>query len=63
MGNVLIAIGGILPGICGSMTRAGYVEVLYVTELMGLILIYLGYRSCLAAPAIEPVPRPSAATA
>jgi len=55
VGNTLIAVGGLLPGIGGSMTRAGFVEVLYVTELMGLILIYLGYRSCLAAPGVEPV--------
>jgi len=42
-GNVLIAIGAILPGIGGSFTRFGYTEVLYVTELMGLILIFSGY--------------------
>jgi hypothetical protein len=44
VGNILIALGAILPGIGGSMTRAGYVEVLYVTELLGLLLIYWGYR-------------------
>ena len=43
-GNAAIAIGGILPGIGGSFTRAGYVEVLFVTELIGLALIYLGYK-------------------
>jgi hypothetical protein len=54
VGNILIAIGGILPGIGGAMTRAGYVEVLYVTELVGLLLIYAGYRKCIAAPAPLP---------
>lgn len=49
-GNIWIAIGAILPGIGGSFTRAGFVEVLYVTELVGLLLIYLGYRRCVAAP-------------
>lgn len=44
VGNVLIAVGGLLPGIGGSFTRAGYVEVLYVTELVGLLLIFAGYR-------------------
>ncbi len=44
VGNILIAIGAILPGIGGSMTRAGLVEALYVTELVGLCLIYWGYR-------------------
>jgi hypothetical protein len=42
--NVLIAIGAILPGIGGTATRMGYTEVLYVTELMGLLLIWAGYR-------------------
>ncbi len=44
LGNVLIATGAILPGIGGSATRMGYVEVLYVTELAGLLLIWWGYR-------------------
>lgn len=43
-GNIFIAVGGLLPGIGGAFTRAGYVEVLYVTEFIGLILIYYGYR-------------------
>lgn len=42
--NVLIAVGAILPGIGGTATRMGYVEVLYVTELIGLILTWTGYR-------------------
>ena len=44
LGNVCIAIGGLLPGIGGSFTKFGYVEVLYVTEFVGLAFIYLGYR-------------------
>ena len=43
-GNIFIAIGGLLPGIGGSFTRAGYVEVLYITEFIGLLLIYYGYK-------------------
>jgi hypothetical protein len=43
LGNILIAIGALLPGIGGSFTRFGYVEVLYITEFIGLSLIYLGY--------------------
>jgi len=44
LGNILIAIGALLPGIGGSFTRFGYVEVLYVTELIGLSFIYFGYH-------------------
>ena len=43
IGNVLIAVGALLPGIGGSFTRFGHVEVLYVTELVGLSLIFAGY--------------------
>jgi len=43
-GNILIAIGGLLPGIGGTFTRMGYVQVLYITEFIGLLLIYAGYR-------------------
>jgi hypothetical protein len=42
-GNLCIAVGAILPGIGGSFARAGQVEVLYVTELIGLLLIWAGY--------------------
>jgi hypothetical protein len=44
LGNILIAVGALLPGIGGTFTRFGYVEVLYVTELVGLTLIYFGYH-------------------
>ena len=44
VGNVLIAVGALLPGIGGAFTRFGHTEVLYVTELVGLSLVYIGYR-------------------
>ncbi len=43
-GNTLIALGALLPGIGGMSTRMGYTEVLYVTEFVGLVLIWFGYR-------------------
>jgi hypothetical protein len=43
-GNIFIAIGGLLPGIGGTFTRMGHVNVLFVTELVGLALIYIGYK-------------------
>ncbi len=46
IGNVLIAVGAILPGVGGSFSRLGYTEVLYVTELLGIIGIFAGYRYC-----------------
>ena len=44
VGNALIAVGAILPGIGGTATRLGHTEVLYVTELAGLLLIGWGYH-------------------
>lgn len=60
LGNTLIAVGAILPGIGGGMAKAGIVEALYLGEFAGILLIYAGYRAC-AMPAIarSMVPAPS----
>ncbi|HET9912009.1 MAG TPA: hypothetical protein VFQ13_08985 [Anaerolineales bacterium] len=50
LGNWLIAIGALLPGIGGSFTRMGYVEVLFVTEFIGILLIWAGYRAVSQSP-------------
>jgi hypothetical protein len=52
-GNLLIGIGGLLPGIGGSFTKFGYVEVLYVTEFIGLIFIFLGYKTIKADSSVS----------
>lgn len=46
VGNVLIAVGAIMPGIGGTMAKAGYVEALYIGEFVGLIFIWIGYEAC-----------------
>lgn len=43
-GNVLIAAGGILPGIGGTASKYGHIEVLYITEFIGICLIHAGYQ-------------------
>ncbi len=53
-GNALIAVGALLPGIGGAATRFGHVEVLYVTELVGLALILTGYRRIVGGPGAAP---------
>jgi hypothetical protein len=45
-GNALIALGALMPGIGGSFAKAGMVEVLYVAECAGLIVIWIGDRVC-----------------
>jgi hypothetical protein len=49
-GNALIAVGGLLPGIGGTFTRFGLVEVLYVTEFVGLALIIAGFHHITSRP-------------
>ncbi len=61
LGNALIAAGAILPGIGGTFTRMGYTEVLYVTEFLGIILIYLGYRLNIGKPVVFLWPGPGMA--
>lgn len=53
VGNTFIALGALLPGIGGGMAKAGMVEALYLGELVGLILIWLGYRWCVTAPLLD----------
>ena len=60
LGNWLIAIGGLLPGIGGSFTRLGYIEVLFVTEFIGILLIWAGYRA-ITPPPPTPTSAPQAA--
>lgn len=61
IGNLYIALGGLLPGIGGAFTRFGHVEVLYVTELLGLLLIYAGYRMNISPRAVLASGAPAAA--
>ena len=46
IGNALIALGALLPGIGGSLAKAGLVEALYIGECVGLVIIWIGERTC-----------------
>ena len=59
-GNALIAFGALLPGIGGSLAKAGLVEALYVGELAGIVLIWMGERVCAVRPAARRAPLPRA---
>ena len=43
LGNVLIACGAILPAFGGTFSRMGLPNALYIGEVLGVILIFLGY--------------------
>jgi hypothetical protein len=57
-GNLLIAAGALMPAMAGSFVNAGLVDWLYVSELLGVILMFLGFRQATAAK--EPASQTSA---
>jgi len=43
VGNIYIAAGAMLPGFGGIFSRIGHTEYLYLGEVVGIVLIWLGY--------------------
>lgn len=41
--NVLIALGAILPAVGGARMRLGSPELFYILELLGVIIIFIGF--------------------
>ena len=60
VGNILIAIGAIMPAIGGSFIQMGLPDFLYVSEFLGAILMYIGF---LQATVVVPVKSTSTAPA
>jgi hypothetical protein len=42
-GNILIAAGALSPALGGTFLKAGIVDMLYISELFGAILMFLGF--------------------
>lgn len=43
-GNVLIALGTMLGGIGGAFSKFGHIEILYISEFIGICCIHAGYQ-------------------
>ena len=43
IGNILIAVGALLPAFGGSFSRMGFSGALYVSELLGAVLMFIGF--------------------
>lgn len=52
LGNLLIAGGALMPAMAGSMVKAGIIDWLYLSEFIGVVLMYGGF---LLATAAQPV--------
>ncbi len=60
VGNILIAVGAILPALGGSFIKMGLPDFLYLSEFLGAILMYIGF---LQATVTVPVKATSVTTA
>jgi hypothetical protein len=56
IGNVLIAIGALAPAMAGSFVKMGLVDGLYLSELIGVVLMYIGFIQATTVPARESAP-------
>jgi len=43
VGNILIALGALLPAMGGSFSRMGIPSALYITEFLGAVLMFFGF--------------------
>lgn len=59
IGNILIAVGAILPAMGGTFINMGLPDFLYLSEFLGAILMYVGF---LQATVAVPVKSPSTAS-
>jgi hypothetical protein len=48
VGNILIAVGAILPALGGAFSRFGVGETLYASELAGVVLMFIGFLRAVA---------------
>ena len=59
--NILIAAGGMLPAMAGSFVQAGLLDWLYLSELLGVILMFLGFwQATVNKPVPQAQPAPAA---
>jgi len=53
-GNILIATGALSPALGGALSKAGLPSALYISELIGIVLIFIGYTQAVKTDAPEP---------
>jgi hypothetical protein len=50
---VLIAVGAMAPAMAGSFVKMGLADLLYLSELIGVILMYIGFVKATTVPVKE----------
>jgi hypothetical protein len=56
LGNLLIAAGALMPAMAGTFVKAGLVDFLYVSEFLGVVIMYAGFLQATASPATQSKP-------
>jgi hypothetical protein len=53
IGNILIAAGALLPATGGSFLKMGLPDFLYLSEFLGVILMYIGFLQATATVSVK----------
>ena len=53
VGNILIAVGAILPALGGTFLKIGLPDFLYLSEFLGVILMYIGFLQATTTMPVE----------
>jgi len=61
LGNVFIAIGGLSPALGGTLAARGFGEYLFASELIGAVLIFIGFRLATTQQPVTAPPAPAQA--
>lgn len=56
LGNILIAVGALMPAMAGSFVKAGLADWLYASEFLGALIMYIGFVQATAGRVAEPRP-------
>jgi hypothetical protein len=59
IGNVLIAAGALAPAMAGSFVKLGLPDLLYLSELIGVVLMYIGFVQATTVPVRKTIPAPA----
>jgi hypothetical protein len=54
VGNILIAVGALLPAFGGTFSRFGIGGALYLSELLGVVLMFIGFLRAVAPSTTSP---------
>ncbi|HZD57041.1 MAG TPA: hypothetical protein VE136_09980 [Anaerolineales bacterium] len=63
VGNILIAAGALMPAMAGSFIKAGLADWLYLSEFLGVVLMYAGFIQATVHRRVTEAPATSSATA